>query len=133
MSNALSPANISLTPPATRVSAPEYLTVCARTMGTREIFDIRVANLSRSGMLLECTKVKFKPPFRENTLLELELKTSIRGEPRRINCLAKVVRKSVDANAARYGIRMIHNDEQDHLDWLSMITALEKDASLAAD
>ena len=97
-------------------------------MGNPLSFDVRVSNLSRSGMLLEWSHEKFRPPFRENTLIEIELKTFLRGEPRRINCLAKVVRRMVNGNSANYGIRMIHNDEQDHLDWLSMITHLEKTA-----
>ena len=77
-------------------------------------------------MLLEWNHEKFRPPFRENTLIELELKTNVKGRPRRINCLAKVVRRQLNHSTAQFGIRMIHNDEQDHMDWLEMITTLEK-------
>lgn len=128
MGNALIPHSLTLTPPATRLPAPDDLSIVARTLGNPLAFDIQVSNISRTGMLLEWNKEKFKPPFRENTLIELELKTRIKGEPRRINCLAKVVRKSLSASVTQYGIRMIHNDEQDQLNWLEMVTSLEKRA-----
>ncbi len=129
MGNTLVPHSLTLTPPATRVSAPEDIQIVARTLGNPLAFDIKVNNISRTGMLLEWNKEKFKPPFRENTLIELELKTRIKGEPRRINCLAKVVRKNLNQSVTQYGIRMIHNDEQDHLNWLEMVTSLEKNTA----
>lgn len=129
MGNALVPHSLTLTPPATRVSAPEDIKIVARTLGNPLAFDIQVNNISRTGMLLEWKKEKFKPPFRENTLIELELKTRIKGEPRRINCLGKVVRKSLNQSVTQFGIRMIHNDEQDHLNWLEMVTSLEKNTA----
>jgi len=128
MGNAIIPHILTLTPPATRMSAPDDLKIVARTLGNPLSFDIQVSNISRTGMLLEWNKEKFKPPFRENTLIELELKTRIKGEPRRINCLGKVVRKSLNQCVTQYGIRMIHNDEQDHLNWLEMVTSLEKNS-----
>lgn len=126
MANSLVPQSITVTPPAARVAAPEDLKIIARTLGNPVAFDIQVTNISRSGMLLEWDKEKYRPPFRENTLLELELKTLINGEPRRINCMAKVVRRSLNLHVTQFGIRMIHNDDQDQLNWLEMVTSLEK-------
>lgn len=118
--------NLTLNPPATRMSPPEDLRVIARTMGTPSCFELQVSNLSRSGMLLEWDQQKFRLPFRENTLIELEVQTQFRGQPRKINCLAKIVRRNTSGEAMHYGIRMIHHDEQEHLNWLSMIASLEK-------
>lgn len=126
MSNALVTNTITLTAPATRMQAPDDLLAVARTMGNTSSFSIKVSNISRSGMLLEWHNEKFRPPFRENTLIELELKTNVKGRPRRINCLAKVVRRNLGQSSAQFGVRMIHNDEQDHMNWLEMITTLEK-------
>jgi hypothetical protein len=120
--------NITLTPPATRMSPPDDLRVTARTMGTPNCFEVNVSNLSRSGMLLEWDSQKFRLPFRENTLIELEVKTQFKGLPRKINCLAKVVRRNTRGQTMHYGIRMIHHDEQEHLNWLSMIASIEKNS-----
>lgn len=129
MSNSLVPNTITLTAPAARMQAPDDLLAVARTMGNTSSFSIRVSNISRSGMLLEWNNEKFRPPFRENTLIELELKTNVKGQPRRINCLAKVVRRNLSQSSAQFGVRMIHNDEQDHMNWLEMITTLEKSST----
>jgi hypothetical protein len=89
-------------------------------------FDVPVSNLSRSGMLLEWTNKKYTLPFIENTLVEIELTTELRGQRRKINILGKVTRKIGETSSSLYGIRLIHTAEQDHFEWLSIITTLEK-------
>jgi hypothetical protein len=66
------------------------------------------------------------PPFIENTLLEIELTTTLRGQPRRITCFGKVVRKFAENQSLNYGVRVIHSDEHDQVEWMSLVTTFEK-------
>ena len=77
-------------------------------------------------MLLEWSNKKYTLPFIENTLVEIELTTTLRGEPRNISILGKVTRKFGENSAALYGIKLIHSGEQDHFEWINIITNLEK-------
>jgi len=113
-------------PRATRMAPPDGIKVNARTLGTRLAFDIPVANVSRSGLLLEWKSQKQSLPFIENTLIEIELTTQLKGEPRRVNCMGKVVRKINSDGSAQYGVRMIHNEDHDHLEWLTIVSMFEK-------
>jgi hypothetical protein len=113
-------------PPATRLTPPKDLKVSAKTLGTRLSFDIPVANISRSGMLLQWANLKQSLPFIENTILELELTTTLRGQPRRISCFGKVVRKFNEDEKTQYGVRVILSDENEHVEWMSLITTFEK-------
>jgi PilZ domain len=113
-------------PRATRLTPPDGLKVTARTLGTARTFDISVSNISRSGLLLEWPSTKNSLPFIQNTLLEIEFSAKFKGEPKRVSCLGKVVRKTGESNQLHYGVRVIHNDDQDHLDWMSIITMYEK-------
>lgn len=112
--------------PATRFTPPQDLKVTAKTLGTKFSYDIPVANLSRSGMLLQCANMKQTPPFIENTLLEIELTATLRGQPRKIACFGKVVRKFSENQSVHYGVRVIHSDENDQVEWMSLITTFEK-------
>jgi hypothetical protein len=112
--------------PATRFTPPHDLKVTAKTLGTKFSYEIPVANLSRSGMLLQCTNPKQNPPFIENTLLEIELTTILRGQPRKIACFGKVVRKFSENQSLHYGVRVIHSDENDQVEWMSLIMTFEK-------
>lgn len=113
-------------PPAVRLEPPSDLKVSAKTLGTGISFDVPVANISRSGMLLQWTNLKQSLPFIENTLLELEMTTSLRGQMRRVSCFGKVVRKVNSEQKTQYGVRLIHNDENDHVEWMSLVTSFEK-------
>lgn len=113
-------------PPAARITPPKDLKVHARTLGTKLSFEVPVANISRSGMLLQWANLKQALPFIENTLLEIELTTSLRGQQRRINCFGKVIRKFSEDQKTQYGVRVIHSDENDHVEWMSLITTFEK-------
>ena len=113
-------------PRSLRLTPPENLKVQARTLGTKLSFDVPVSNISRSGMLLEWSNKKYTLPFIENTLVEIELTTTLRGEPRNISILGKVTRKFGENSAALYGIKLIHSGEQDHFEWINIITNLEK-------
>lgn len=117
---------IEKNPPATRFVPPQDLKVSAKTLGTKFSYDLPIANLSRSGMLLQCINSRQNPPFIENTLLEIELVTTLRGQPRRIACFGKVVRKYSENQSLHYGVRIIHSDENDQVEWMSLITTFEK-------
>ena len=113
-------------PRATRLPPPEGIKVNARTLGTRLTYDVPVANVSRSGLLLEWKSDKQSLPFIENTLLEIELTTHFKGEPKRVHCMGKVVRKQNNDGNAQYGVKMIHNEDNDHIEWLTIVTMFEK-------
>jgi hypothetical protein len=117
---------IEKNPPAMRFTPPQELKVSAKTLGTKLVYDLPVANLSRSGMLLQCANARQTPPFIENTLLEIEFTTTLRGQPRRIACFGKVVRKFSENQNLHYGVRVIHSDENDQVEWMSLITTFEK-------
>jgi hypothetical protein len=113
-------------PPAVRMTPSEDLKVNARTLGTKLGFDIPVANISRSGMLLEWPNAKLPLPFIENTLIEMELSAILKGQPRRVQCMGKVVRRTKDTGSSFYGVRVIHTDDQDQMEWVTLISGFEK-------
>ncbi|MEI6398526.1 MAG: PilZ domain-containing protein [Pseudomonadota bacterium] len=113
-------------PRATRMAPPDDIKINARTLGTRLSFDIHVANVSRSGLLLEWKNQKHSLPFIENTLIEIEVTAQLKGEQRRVSCMGKVVRKINSEANAQYGVRMIHNEDHDHIEWLTIVTMFEK-------
>jgi hypothetical protein len=123
---------IEKNPPATRFTPPHDLKVTAKTLGTKFSYEIPVANLSRSGMLLQCADMKKTPPFIENTLLEIEMTATFRGQPRKIACFGKVVRKFSENQNLLYGVRVIHSDENDQVEWVSLITTFEKSLPVPA-
>jgi PilZ domain len=112
-------------PRAVRLEPPRDLRVTARTLGTRYGYDVAVANLSRSGLLLEWRNDKQTLPFVHNTLIEIELMANYKGQPRKINCFGKVVRLLAENGAALYGVKMIHTDDQEHFEWQNIIANFE--------
>ncbi len=125
MSNLLRPQPDS-GPRSIRLTPPENLKIQVKTLGTKLSFDVPISNLSRSGMLLEWSNNKYALPFIENTLVELELTTKIRGEPRRVSILGKVTRKFGEEDSSLYGIKLIHSGEQDQFEWMNLLTSMEK-------
>jgi hypothetical protein len=113
-------------PPAVRIAPSDDLKVNARTLGTNMGFEIPVANISRSGMLLEWPNAKISLPFIENTLIEMELNTVFKGQPRRIICMGKIVRRTKDGGSSFYGVRVIHTDDHEQMEWVSLISGFEK-------
>lgn len=125
MSNLLRPQPDS-GPRSIRLTPPDNLKIHVKTLGTKLSFDVPVSNVSRSGLLLEWSNIKYTLPFIENTLVELELTTDIRGEQRRLCILGKVTRKFGEEDSSRYGIKLIHSGEQDQFEWMNIVTAMEK-------
>jgi hypothetical protein len=112
-------------PHAVRLEAQRDLRVPARTLRTRYGFDVAVANLSRSGLLLEWRNDKRTLPFIHNTLIEIELTATCRGRARKINSFSKVVRLPAENGAAPYGVKMIHTDDHRHIESQNIIANFE--------
>jgi len=119
-------SNKEKVPPAVRLAPSDDLRVNARTLGTKIGFEISVADISRSGMLLEWSNTKLPLPFIENTLIEMELNTVFKDQPRRILCMGKVVRRTKDSDRSFYGVRVIHTDDHEQMEWVSLISGFEK-------
>ena len=112
-------------PRAVRIEPPRDFKVSARTLGNRYGYDVAVANLSRSGLLLEWRNEKQTLPFIHNTLIEIELTATFRGRAKKINCFGKVVRLLAENGAALYGVKMIHTDDHEHIEWQNIIANFE--------
>jgi hypothetical protein len=112
--------------PASRLAPPDEFHLNARTLGTKFGFDIPVSNISRTGMLLEWANTRKPLPFIENTLIEIELSTMLKGQPRHINFMGKIVRKTKAEKSALYGVQVIHTDDQEQLEWVALISSFEK-------
>ncbi len=119
-------ANKEKSPPAVRLTPGDDLKVNARTLGTKIGFDVTVTNISRSGLLLEWPNAKLPLPFIENTLIEMELNTVFKGQPRHIQCMGKIVRRAKDSDKSFYGVRVIHTEDQDQVEWVKLISGFEK-------
>ncbi len=112
--------------PAHRFSPPSELRLVARTMGSTLKYEIPVANMSQTGLLLEWKRLKPSLPFLENTLIEMELTATLLDQQRVINIMGKVTRRDASERGTVYGVRIIHNDDREQFAWTDLITRYEQ-------
>ena len=115
--------------PAKRYNS-EDIHVTARTIGTKINFKMPVVNMSVTGMLLSWQDSK-KVPFAVNTILELCVNAEGKvASANSINCLAKVVHTSTQADGRRnFGVKIIQSDDEELAAWTSVIKQIEESNS----
>ncbi len=118
--------------PAPRYKAPS-LQVSARTIGTKISFDMPVANVSTSGLLLGW-KDSRRSPFTVNTILEMEIQHPTDPSNRTVGCLGKIVRRfSTPAGVPSFGVKIIQSEIEEREAWQSIIDTLDSDEPSASE
>lgn len=102
----------------------QALQVKARTIGTKISFEMPVANVSVSGLLLSWKDPR-KSPFAVNTILEMEIQHTASSQSRSIGCLGKVVRRfSTDTGTPSFGVKIIQTEADEQQAWRGIIDAI---------
>lgn len=102
----------------------QCLQVKVRTIGSKLAFEMPVANVSASGMLLGW-KDSRRSPFAVNTILEMEIQhTALPASPA-VGCLGKVVRRfSTAAGQPSFGVKIIQTESDEQVVWERIISSL---------
>lgn len=109
--------------PAARYEG-QNLHVKARTIGTKLAYEMPVANVSASGLLLGW-KDSSKSPFAVNTILEMEIQHTTAPDSRSVGFLGKVVRRfSTETGSPSFGVKIIQTETDDQVVWEGIISAL---------
>jgi hypothetical protein len=116
-------------------AAPRYRTldqtlfVMSRTLGAPVEYELRSANISKSGILLENSRGK-RAPFNVNTLLEMTIDPEANWLQRPIQCVGKVVRlANSEAGSTQYGVKIVQIDGVESTVWEECFKELAKNAS----
>ena len=116
-------------------AAPRYRTmeqtllVMSRTLGAPVEYELRSANISKSGILMENKSGK-RVPFNVNTLLEMTIDPEGHWLQRPIQCVGKVVRlASAESGTTQYGVKIVQIDGSENTVWEDCFQLLEKNAS----
>jgi hypothetical protein len=108
---------------APRFDAPD-LQVSARTIGTKISFDMPVANVSLSGLLLGWKDLS-KSPFAVNTILEMEISHPTCPSSPKVGCLGKVVRRfNTPSGQPSFGVKIIQTELDEQQVWQGIISSL---------
>jgi hypothetical protein len=119
---------------AARFEVGSTLRVSAKTFGTNADYLLSVKNVSKSGMLLVAKGET--PPFKDGTLIELEVDPTSEYFSKALSCLAKVIRsegKTKAANATEdpecsFAIRFVDLDSTTLHQWGDYVHKLEENS-----
>ena len=108
-----------------RTKVMQPMVVQSHTIGSTIRYPLVSENISKSGLLLVWDS-KHQAPFRENTIIEMNIDTGSTFFEGPMNCLGKVVRKiEWSKKTFAYGIRIVQMEPKDQHTWEAMVNKLE--------
>lgn len=121
-------------PRAPRFSPNEDLVVKSKTIGTMLAYQLSTDDISYSGLLLSWNH-NVTIPFRENTLIEMEIDPESNWLNEPVRCMGKVARRfnSNDGATTKFGISIVQIDHDSLKNWEDCIDYLKQHKSLPVD
>lgn len=111
---------------AQRIKPSRPMCVRSKTIGTTLVYKFDTENISKTGLLLNYP-TEMKVPYRENTILELTIDTESNNLPTPIQCIGKVVRRSL-ANQRddvfQIGISIVQIDAESQSVWENQVEGM---------